>query len=114
MINGQALIEFGTGTVAMSTMIVDRKDDPDKKPLGLFTLQECEPQEIGSYRKISKEEFFDVDDNPIHMIFKNIESVDAVIESLTTLRKKMKEVEEEGLENVATDSNITENEKGEV
>jgi hypothetical protein len=77
------LVEFGNGTVALSPRL-------SVEGYGLLGLDMCEPHEIGQYLEEEEEgEAVDINECPILLAFKNVESLDVLIEDLNIIRKHM-------------------------
>lgn len=78
--NTRALVEFGNGTVILSPRL-------SAEGYGLLGMDICKPHEIGQIVKSDKEP--DINEYPVILAFKNIESLDVLIEDLNIIRKYM-------------------------
>lgn len=83
----RTLVEFGNGTVALSPRL-------SVEGYGLLGLDMCEPHEIGQYLR-EEDEAVDINECPVLLAFKNVESLDVLIEDLNIIRKYMVTFENE-------------------
>lgn len=83
----RTLVEFGNGTVALSPRL-------SVEGIGLLGLDVCEPHEIGELLRESDRKD-DINDCAVILAFKNVESLDVVIEDLNRIRKAMMAFENE-------------------
>ncbi|WP_342532674.1 hypothetical protein MHB40_14565 [Lysinibacillus sp. FSL K6-0057] len=80
--DGTLSVEFGTGDIKISSGMMGDEEQ------GLITFKEQEPKPIGYFEK-QKEKQVDLTTYPVHLIFKNTDSLDVLIERLERTRKYM-------------------------
>lgn len=80
--DGTITVEFGTGDIKISSGMMGDEER------GLVTFNEQVPKPIGHFEK-QKEKQVDLNNYPVHLVFKNTESLDVLIERLQNTRKYM-------------------------
>lgn len=75
-------VQFGTGDILIGSGMMGDYES------GLVSLVPHEPQPIGNYVKHENPNV-NMSDIPVSLIFKNVESLDVLIERLQTTRKYM-------------------------
>lgn len=80
--DGTMTIEFGTGDIKIGSGMMGDEER------GLVTFIKQEPKPIGYFEK-QVEKQVDLADYPVHLVFKNTDSLNVLIERLEQTRKYM-------------------------
>lgn len=80
--DGTVSVEFGTGDIKIGSGMMGDEER------GLVTFIEQDPKPIGYYEKQAEKQV-DLSIYPIHLVFKNTDSLDVLIERLNRTRKYM-------------------------
>ena len=84
MVKGKAKLIFGTGDIMMTPVLHSENDIPQ---YGMLAFKTTEPHEIGSY--IGNDKGYMLSNADTLMVFHKVESIDACIERLNTLKEMM-------------------------
>lgn len=77
----RTLVEFGNGTVALTPRL-------SVEGIGLLGMDVCEPHEIGALLRESERKD-DINECAVILAFKNVKSLDVVINDLNRIREAM-------------------------